>query len=128
MDHSSLRALVLAALLPLTLLVSCGEEVSLGTDAGTSYDGPLHLAEGEGRHPEAGAAGDVVECNAWGDGGAFHGDVYVEGATSDSPGQAVETAFREGLFLPCRAGSPWRPRPRTASCTWPKQVVCPRAP
>jgi hypothetical protein len=62
----------------------------------------MHLPKGEGRHPQAGAAGDVVDCDAWGSGTAFHGDVYVEGATADSPAQAVETAHSEGMgfFVP----------------------------
>lgn len=88
-----------SALLLMTWLVACGEDISLDDKAATSYEGPLHLAEGEGRHPRAGAAGDVVDCNAWGSGGAFHGDVYSEGATSDDPAKAVKTAFSEGLFL-----------------------------
>ncbi|UMG93142.1 hypothetical protein [Nocardioides sp. TF02-7] len=87
-----------AALLPLVALAACGSERSLGEAAATSYDGPLTLAEGEGRHPRAGAARDVVQCDAWGTGGAFHGDVYAEGATSDTPGGAVETAHSEGLW------------------------------
>jgi hypothetical protein len=94
----SLRPVLCAALLPLPWLVACGEETSLGTEATASYDGPLHLAEGEGRYPQGGAAGNVVDCNAWGTGGTFQGDVYSEGATSDSPAKAVETAYSEGLF------------------------------
>lgn len=90
---------IFTAVLPLPLLVACGGDISLGEEATTSYDGPLYLAEGEGRHPRAGATGDVVECHAWGTGGAFHGDVYSEGATSDAPAKAVKTAFSEGLFL-----------------------------
>jgi hypothetical protein len=86
-----------SALLPLTL-VACGTNSSLVEKAATSYDGPLYLAEGEGRHPRAGAAGDVVDCDDWGTGSAFHGDVYAEGATSDSPAGAVRTARSEGLW------------------------------
>ena len=96
---SSLLLVMCSALLPLTSLGACGQEVSAGKEATTSYDGPLHLSQGEGRHPRAGAAGDVVDCNAWGAGGAFHGDVYSEGATSDNPAEAVKTAYSEGLFL-----------------------------
>lgn len=88
-----------AVLLPLTWLVGCGDDISLGEEASRSYEGPLHQREGEGRHPRAGAAGDVVDCNAWGTGGAFRGEVYSEGATSDDPAGAVKTAFSEGLFL-----------------------------
>ena len=94
---SSLLLVLFSALLTLTSLVACGEDVSLGEEATTSYEGPLQLAKGEGRHPQAGAAGDVVDCNAWGTGGAFHGDVYSEGATADSPAGAVRTAGSEGL-------------------------------
>ena len=94
---SSLLVVVFAALLPLLSLAACGTERSLGEPAAASYDGPLYLAEGEGRHPRAGAAGDVVDCDAWGTGGAF-GGVYSEGATSDSPAGAVKTAYSEGLW------------------------------
>ncbi len=83
----------------LAALTACGPDASPGAPATTAYDGPLHLPEGEGRHPRAGAAGDVVDCDAWGTGGAFHGEVYVEGATSDSPAAAARTAAREGLGL-----------------------------
>ncbi len=65
--------------------------------ARTPYRGPLHLAAGEGRHPRAGAAGDVVDCSSFGEGGAFTGEVYSEGATSDTPREAVETARTEGV-------------------------------
>ncbi len=96
--RSSLLSTLFGALGPLTLLVACGDEASSDERPATSsYDGPLHLAEGEGRHPSAGAAGDVVDCTSWGSGGAFHGDVYMEGATSDSPAGAVDTAYSEGL-------------------------------
>jgi hypothetical protein len=80
-------------------LSGCGEELSLGEAAAFRYDGPLHLAEGEGRHPHAGAAGDVVDCDAWGTGQAFHGEEYAEGATADTPAKAVRYAFSEGLFF-----------------------------
>ena len=90
---------VVAAVLTLSWLAGCGEETSLGKEATTPYDGPLHLPRGEGRHPEAGAAGDVVDCDAWGSGGAFHGEVYVEGATSDTARDAIETAWGEGMGL-----------------------------
>jgi hypothetical protein len=95
---SSLHVVAFSALLPLVSLVACGTEGSLGEEAATSYDGPLYLAEGEGRHPRAGAAGDVDDCGAWGTGSAFRGDVYSEGATADSPAGAVKTAHSEGLW------------------------------
>jgi hypothetical protein len=90
---------VFAAFLPLGLLAACGEEVSIGEAASSPYDGALYLPEGAGRHPRAGAAGDVVDCDAWGTGGAFHGQVYSEGATADDPAAALRTAYSEGLWL-----------------------------
>ena len=93
---SSLPLVLFSALLPLAWLVACGKNISLDEQATTSYSGPLYMAAGEGRHPRAGAAGDVVDCNAWGAGGAFRGDVYSEGATADAPAEAVETAYSEG--------------------------------
>lgn len=90
---------LLAFAVALGSLGACGEELSLGEAATFQYDGPLHLAEGEGRHPRAGAAGDVVDCDAWGTGQAFQGEEYAEGATADDPEQAVRYAFSEGLFL-----------------------------
>ncbi len=40
-----------------------------------------------------------MECNAWGAGGAFRGDVYSDGATSESAPEAVKTAYSEGLWF-----------------------------
>jgi hypothetical protein len=99
--HPRSTSLVLGFLALTTLLAACGSDAAVddGSPSSVSYDGPLHLAEGEGRHPRAGAAGDVVDCNVWGTGGAFGGDVYSEGATSDAPAEAVETAYGEGLAL-----------------------------
>lgn len=91
------RLLLVAALV--VALMGCGDDMAMDRRAATSYDGPLHLPAGEGRHPEAGAAGDVVDCDAWGSGGSFQGEEYDEGATSDDPDEAVRTAFSEGLFL-----------------------------
>jgi hypothetical protein len=95
---SSLLVVARCAVLPLVSLAACGTGRSLGEEAATSYDGPLYLTPGEGRHPRAGAAGEVVDCDAWGAGSAFRGDVYSEGATSDTPEGAVETAYSEGLW------------------------------
>lgn len=89
---------LLAVVLLLATLSACGEERTVGEAAGSEYDGPLYLPEGEGSHSRAGAAGDVVDCDTWGSGGAFHGDVYTEGATADDPRAAVRTAYSEGLF------------------------------
>lgn len=61
--------------------------------AATGYDGDLGPTGGT-----YGAARDVVDCSAV-DGGSEPAEPYAEGATSDSPRAAVETAFSEGLFL-----------------------------
>lgn len=93
---SALLLAVLTVLAPLGLL-GCGTDDPAGAPASTAY-GPLHLPPGEGRHPRAGAAGDVVDCDAWGSGGAFRGEVYMEGATSDTAAGAVRTAYGERVF------------------------------
>lgn len=93
----SLLVVASSVLLSWALLAACGQESAVGPAATTSYDGPLHLPEGEGRHPRSGAAGDVVDCDAWGTGGVFHGEMYSEGATADDPAGALRTAYSEGL-------------------------------
>lgn len=90
---------LLGVALALGALSACGAERSLSEAATFQYDGPLQLPAGEGRNPRAGAAGDVVDCDTWGSGQAFHGEEYVEGATADDPDTAVDTAFSEGLFF-----------------------------
>ncbi|WP_127481323.1 hypothetical protein [Nocardioides pantholopis] len=95
--------LLVSIVLPLLVLAACGQPDQPDPPASTSYDGPLHLPEGEGRHPRAGAAGDVVDCEAWGTGSSFRGDVYVEGATADTAAGAARTAASEGLW-PLEAG------------------------
>lgn len=62
------------------------------------YEGRLNLPRDEAEHPGAGAAGEVVDCNAWGNGGFSDAEVYGEGATGDSPEQALEVARSEGIF------------------------------
>lgn len=60
--------------------------------AAASYDGPL---QARGRY---GAAAAVLDCRAV-DGSSETQVPYAEGATSDTPEQALETATSEGLFL-----------------------------
>ena len=93
------RGRLVTAVVTACLLGACSSAGSSRPVAATAYEGPLHLAEGEGAHPVAGAAGDVVDCDTFGAGSAFHGDVYDQGATADSPDQALDVAFDEGLFL-----------------------------
>jgi hypothetical protein len=91
-------ATLVCALLLLT--AACGETDGLTVlTADQAYDGPLHVTRADADHPGAGAAGNVVECDTWGDGGFSDAEVYAEGATADSPEQALEVARSEGLFL-----------------------------
>jgi hypothetical protein len=89
----------IAALCAVTALAGCGDlHVSAGDPAEHRYDGPLYVAPAQATHPRAGAAGDVVDCTAWGRGGSSGEEVYSEGATADSPAQALEVAVSEGGF------------------------------
>lgn len=96
MGHHRAAAPVAAFL----LLAGCGDA---GPTAGEplatiAYDGPLHLSREEARHPGAGAAGDVVDCDTWGDGGFSEDEVYGDGTTADSPGKALQVARSEWAF------------------------------
>jgi hypothetical protein len=62
------------------------------------YDGPLYVSGAAANHPEAGAAGNLVDCRTWGNGGFSAAQVYDGGATADSPDQALEVARHEGGF------------------------------
>jgi len=66
--------------------------------------GPLYLSRGEAEHPEAGAAGDVVECDTWGSGGFSDEAVYADGATATTPEKALDVAAGEWLFNGPRDG------------------------
>lgn len=74
---------------------SSGAPVPASGLAEHAYDGPLHFGRGGGAHPDAGAAGQVVHCNSWGDGGSVSTVPYAEGATTDRPEQALD---EEGIF------------------------------
>jgi hypothetical protein len=88
-----------AALCLASLLAGCGEpSVSTGAESEATYDGPLHVARSAAQHPRAGAAGDVVQCDAFGTGGFSDEEEYGEGATADSAAQALEVARGEGGF------------------------------
>ncbi len=69
-----------------------------------AYGGPLLVARGEAAHPRAGAAGDVVDCTAWGSGGLSGKVVYSGGATAGSPSEALEVAVSEGGFRGVQEG------------------------
>ena len=66
--------------------------------AANSYSGPLHVRAAAEEHPKAGAAGDVVDCQSWGYGEVHSTVPYGEGATADSPEQALSVARSEGAF------------------------------
>jgi len=61
-----------------------------------TYNGPLFVAHVSGAHPEAGAAGQVVHCKSWGEGGSVSRLPYYDGATTDRPEQAL---YEEGIFF-----------------------------
>jgi hypothetical protein len=81
------------------LLVGCGQrQVTAGKPATSTYAGPLVVAQDQATHPNAGAAGDVVDCTTWGRGGLQDQEPYAEGATADDPEGALAVAAGEGLF------------------------------
>ena len=91
--------LAVAVLCLVPALAGCGDaDVSVGTPAEHSYDGPLHVSPQEAERPRAGAAGDVVDCTTWGGGGSSGTGGYDEGATAVSPAEALEVARSEGGF------------------------------
>lgn len=93
------RLTALAALCTLAAAAGCGDGDGTADDSAEHrYDGPLYVARAQVAHPGAGAAGDVVDCTAWGDGGSAGQRVYSEGATAGSPAQALEVARSEGGF------------------------------
>ena len=59
-------------------------DVVSGEPAEHAYDGQLYVTRDAAEHPETGA-GDIVDCQTWGDGGFSDVDFYGEGATADSP-------------------------------------------
>jgi hypothetical protein len=100
------RSSVAPVLLAIALMASAcaSSAVTSAAPAGQSYDGPLYLTRSAATHPEAGAAGDVVDCGTWGAGGFSDTDVYGEGATADSPEKALAVGRGEGLFSGVQQG------------------------
>lgn len=93
------RAATVAALGAFTLLAGCGDVAARPDNpAGHTYEGPLYRTGAEALHPGAGAAGEVVDCTTWGDGGFSGEQVYNGGATADSPAQALKVSHSEGGF------------------------------
>lgn len=95
--------------LVLSTLSACGSEgaepsVTSATPTATQYDGPLVLPEGQGRHPRAGAAGDVVDCTTWGTGGHYGPGIFQSGATADNPEKALVNARSEGGWSGVQTG------------------------
>ena len=93
-------ALVVAAL----LLTGCGTATGPEESSSGSSSGSLHLSREEATHPEAGAAGEHVECDTFGSGGFSEADVYAEGATAGTPEEALDVAASEWLFPGPRKG------------------------
>lgn len=97
MGRRNSAAMLLSAL-ALVMSGCGGDTVATGERTPDTYEGPLQVARAEAEHPGAGAAGNVVECAAWGDGGSTDGQAYGEGATAGSAGEALEVASSEGAF------------------------------
>lgn len=91
-------AVILPFAFALAVSACGGADVTSGEPAEHTYDGPLYVTRQEAEHPRAGAAGDVVDCKAWGSGGFSDVDVYADGATASGPGQALKVAASEWLF------------------------------
>lgn len=72
-----------------------GPPVSTPGPAAHSYSGPLYLPHAGGAHPDAGAAGQVVDCTTWGGGGSVRSAVYEDGAMTERPQQAL---YEQGIF------------------------------
>lgn len=90
-------ALVLLAL-ALAVAACADSQVRAAAPAENSYNGPLYVTRAAATHPGAGAAGDIVDCGTWGEGGFSDAAVYGDGATADSPDQALEYARHERIF------------------------------
>jgi hypothetical protein len=89
----------MAALAVATLITACASGSggpSVPGPAKHTYEGPLYVAHLSGAHPKAGAAGQVVDCTTWGDGGSVTRVPYYDGATTDRPEQALH---EEGIFF-----------------------------
>ena len=96
----SRRLALLVVLASVVAISGCGEaDDDVRVEAVEHpYDGPLYLTRADAKHPAAGAAGDVVDCATWGDGGFNDQDVYGEGATAASADGALDVARSERGF------------------------------
>jgi hypothetical protein len=92
--------LLAAGLLALTASACTHSTAKTPAAAAHSYDGPLFVSAIAAEHPGAGAASNVVHCRTWGHGGVSTAAIYSEGATSDSPDQALDEV---GIFQGTRA-------------------------
>jgi hypothetical protein len=96
----SRRLAVLVILAGVLATSGCGEadDVVRVEAVEPSYDGPLYVTRADAKHPSAGAAGEVIDCATWGDGGFSDQDVYGEGATAASADGALDVARSERGF------------------------------
>lgn len=93
MGMARMMVLVVAVL---TAASACGHSATPAQ--AHPYHGPLYVRGAAERHPHAGAAGNIVDCRAWGSGGFSAAKVYADGATADSPKHAVDVAGHEGIY------------------------------
>jgi hypothetical protein len=101
------KVLVATAAAATLMMTGCAGDrvgVTKGEPATQSYSGPLYLTREAAEHPAAGAAGDVVDCDAWGSGGFSDIEIYAEGATANTAEQALDVAASEGALAGTREG------------------------
>jgi hypothetical protein len=101
------RAVALAMLAVAAVASACANSGGTTPGGGTSgatvatpapaehpYDGPLDAGP-NAAHQDAGAAGNVVDCDTWGGGASETNVPYADGATTDRPEQALH---EEGIL------------------------------
>ena len=91
-------AVLAAGIFAVSSAACANSAVRVPAAAAHSYDGPLYVSGAAAAHPDTGAAGNVVDCRSWGGGGFNSAEIYGDGATADSPDQALEVARHEGTF------------------------------
>lgn len=88
-------ALFAGAVLAVTVAACTHSTATHPSAAAHTYTGPLYLSVPSAEHPDAGAAGNIVDCRTWGGGAFSAAPVYNQGATADSPEAALQ---EEGIF------------------------------
>jgi hypothetical protein len=99
MQHTIRPRAVLASVCMILVLAGCGSQAATtGEPAGQHYSGPLAVSRADSKYPSARAAGNIVDCTTFGQGGYAGSGTYSEGATARTPAKALETARGEGGY------------------------------